>query len=439
MSIEEDSDFFEFAEDDQDQERDNWKVIVVDDEPEVISVTQLVLKNFVFENKGLALFPAHSAKEAKALLTQHPDAAIILLDVIMEEEDSGLQLVRYIREELGNTAIRVILRTGQPGQFPEQEVVMKYDINDYKSKTELTKDKLYTTVISSLRSFNNIIALRSLNDELEARVQERTRKIQEQKDIIERNSRRLRAGISYAQRIQDSIFPDSELVKQSLPESFFFLRPRDIVSGDFYWMARQKGKIVLAAIDCTGHGVPGALMSLIGADALHSIVNVDQVLKADLILNSLHYEVYTRLRQETDRSHDGMDISLCVIDPFLKIVEFSGARQPLLKVENGKSEVYKGDLTPVGGYLHDRGQRRFRAVRFEYKAGCRLYFFTDGFADQFGGPKGKKYARRKLIRLLHQGSDLSMDQQHRKVAQAFDEWKGDLPQIDDALVMGCKL
>ena len=137
----------------------SWKVLIVDDEPEVHSVTKLALSDFTFQGKNLEFISAYSGAEAKRTLEQHPDAAIILLDVVMETDDAGLLVARYIREELHNHYVRIILRTGQPGQAPERQVIVNYDINDYKSKTELTAQKLFTVVMSSLRSYRDILAI----------------------------------------------------------------------------------------------------------------------------------------------------------------------------------------------------------------------------------------------------------------------------------------
>jgi response regulator RpfG family c-di-GMP phosphodiesterase len=166
-------DSFLFADEEQDAndsshiEKEAWEVLIVDDEKQIHQVTKMVLSDFVFDGKGLNFHSAYSAKEAKELLALHPNAALILLDVVMERDDAGLQIVRYIREELKNTAIRIILRTGQPGQAPEQTVIMEYDINDYKEKTELTSQKLFTTVVSALRSYRDIKVIEKSRNGLE--------------------------------------------------------------------------------------------------------------------------------------------------------------------------------------------------------------------------------------------------------------------------------
>ncbi|MDX1392727.1 MAG: DUF3369 domain-containing protein, partial [Rheinheimera sp.] len=164
------SDDFLFAEESEQAEpalHGSWKVLIVDDEPEVHAVTKLALSDFTFQGKNLSFFSAFSGAEAKTLIAQHPDAAIMLLDVVMETDDAGLLVARHIREQLHNEHVRIILRTGQPGQAPERQVIINYDINDYKSKTELTAQKLFTVVMSSLRSYRDILSLQQSRQGLE--------------------------------------------------------------------------------------------------------------------------------------------------------------------------------------------------------------------------------------------------------------------------------
>jgi signal transduction histidine kinase len=175
----------EESDDVKDPSAGTWKVIVADDEPEVQTVTKLILKSLKFENKGIEFINAYSGEETIERLKENPDAAVILLDVIMEKDNAGLEVVKKIREQMGNQDVRIVLRTGQPGQFPEEDLVVKYDINDYKSKTELTKPKMITTVVSALRSYKNILELNEFNHILEEKVKERTSQIEQQNSRLE--------------------------------------------------------------------------------------------------------------------------------------------------------------------------------------------------------------------------------------------------------------
>ncbi|MEE3719659.1 diguanylate cyclase [Tumidithrix elongata RA019] len=164
------------------QNLESWKVLIVDDETEIHSITRLALEDFIFDNKRLKFLSAYSGTDARQIMEEHPDVAVTLLDVIMESEDAGLLTAKYIRETLQNRAIRIILRTGQPGQFPERQAIVDYDIDDYKAKTEFTSQKLFTTIITALRSYKAYTALESINRELEKRVEDRTIKLQEEID-----------------------------------------------------------------------------------------------------------------------------------------------------------------------------------------------------------------------------------------------------------------
>lgn len=155
-------------EDDEEQENaERWKVLIVDDEEEVHNITKLVLSDFKFDDKGLEIIDAYSRKEAQKIMDQNEDIAVIFLDVVMETEDAGLKLIKYIRDILNNKLVRIIMRTGQPGQAPEKNVILNYDINDYKEKTELTAQRLFTTMISSLRGYRDILTINSNNRELQ--------------------------------------------------------------------------------------------------------------------------------------------------------------------------------------------------------------------------------------------------------------------------------
>ncbi|HEX8957616.1 MAG TPA: response regulator, partial [Burkholderiaceae bacterium] len=180
---------FSFAPETEEKSRSeaqDWQILIADDEDEVHQVTTVALADLAFKGRSLKFLHAHSGAEARAVLSGNRDIALVLLDVVMEADDTGLRLVREIREELGNRRLRIVLRTGQPGQAPERDVVIQHDINDYKSKTELTRQKLMTCVISALRSFDDIVSLENLSADLERQVAQRTRDLSIAKDAAEK-------------------------------------------------------------------------------------------------------------------------------------------------------------------------------------------------------------------------------------------------------------
>ena len=261
--------------------------------------------------------------------------------------------------------------------------------------------------------------------------------IAEQKKEIEDKNRDLTDSIVYAQRIQESLLSDTKLLQQSLPESFILLKPKDIVSGDFYWFGEKDGKFIFSAIDCTGHGVPGAFMSMLGDSYLDQIVYVRGITSPDKILEELNKEIQIALKQESTDNQDGMDMALCTIDIKTKEVEFTGAKNPLIYIQNGELVKIKGDKKPIGrsGYTEEP----FIKHLIEPKGSTCFYMFSDGYADQFGGPDGKKFMTKRLSNLLLKIHDRPMPEQKEIIDQTIKDWMIDQKQIDDILVVGFRL
>ncbi|MCL4816398.1 MAG: SpoIIE family protein phosphatase [Flavobacteriales bacterium] len=268
---------------------------------------------------------------------------------------------------------------------------------------------------------------------LEQKVKERTRELAEKnRDIL--------SSIQYAKRIQEAILPPLEQIYQHFPKSFILYKPKDIVSGDFYWFAEKSGKKIIAAVDCTGHGVPGAFMSMIGHNILNQIVIENAVIDAAEILNLLNKAIITSLKQEggnKQETRDGMDVALCVIDTLDGKVQFSGAYRPLYILRKNKLEKIEGNKFPIGG-LKTVEDKTFSSVTVKLNEGETIYMFSDGYADQFGGAEGKKFMVKRFRDVLLEISDLSMKGQQRKLDELFNKWKGNYEQVDDILIIGIK-
>ena len=277
-----------------------------------------------------------------------------------------------------------------------------------------------------------------VNRELEDKVQERTFEIQAQKEHIEKQNKEIKYSFDYAKKIQNTVLPGDEVFETLFGEHFIFFKPRDIVSGDFYWISQSDQRIVLTAADCTGHGVPGSLMSMLGITMLHEIVNEKGVMNSGEILNKLRLSIARTLKQEgrIGEQKDGIDMALIIYDTQTRILEFSGANNPIYIVRNGEMLEYKGNNMPVAYY---EKMSDFTSYTIEMKQGDRVYMFTDGFPDQFGGPQGKKFKYRPFKDLLLEIHERPMEEQHRILSLIFEEWKGDLSQIDDVLVIGLRL
>ncbi len=297
------------------------------------------------------------------------------------------------------------------------------------------------------------LRLRKQKEYLEEQVRLRTIEIEQQKHEIEvqrdllakqneeigRKNKDITDSIEYAKRIQTAILPLNETIQKYLPEYFILYRPRDIVSGDFYWFAYNNGKIVIAAVDCTGHGVPGAFMSMIGAEILNTIVLSQGITDAGEILNLQHKYIRSALKQDTSDNQDGMDMALCVIDREKGILEFAGAKNPLIYItKDDELHKIRGDRQSIGGFQYEE-QVSFKKHIIEIDSPMWFYIFSDGYQDQFGGVERRKFMTRNFYKLLHSIHQLPMEEQKRVLEETIETWMSGTSQTDDILVIGFKL
>ncbi|MBS1652548.1 MAG: SpoIIE family protein phosphatase [Bacteroidetes bacterium] len=281
---------------------------------------------------------------------------------------------------------------------------------------------------------------------LEKKVAERTEEVVRKKEEIEEKNKELVAvykqvtdSIHYAKRLQDAILPTTDFIKESLPNSFVFYKPKDIVSGDFYWMHKRNNTTYFAAIDCTGHGVPGAFMSLIGYNVLKDITTHSNAITPAEMMNKMRDGVITALQADTgvNDAKDGMDMTLCSINFDTLELNYAAAFNPLLIVREGELTEYKADKFPIGNYIGEK--KPFKNTTIPLKKGDQIYIFSDGYADQFGGDKGKKFMIGDFKKLLLDISQLPTNQQHKQLETTFTTWKGHLEQVDDILIIGVKI
>ncbi len=259
-----------------------------------------------------------------------------------------------------------------------------------------------------------------------------------QRDKISQQKKEIEDSIYYAQRIQRSLLPTKDLLDRLLPEHFIFFRPRDIVSGDFYWANFIRGKLIITAADCTGHGVPGAFMSMLGIAFLNEIVNKQEQIDASAILNQLRNEIIQALGQTgaEGEAKDGMDMALCIIDRKKNSLQFAGANNPLYLIRKGELVETKGDKMPVA--IHEF-MSPFSSHVIPLEKGDALYLFSDGYADQFGGNKGKKFMYKAFKNLLTGISGRSMSEQAQILEETMEEWQGSYDQIDDMVIIGIRI
>jgi len=260
--------------------------------------------------------------------------------------------------------------------------------------------------------------------------------VEKQKELVEEKNKDILDSIAYAKRLQDAILPPLSIIRQFFPESFVLYKPKDIVAGDFYWMERQGDNILIAAADCTGHGVPGALVSVICSNALNRTVKEFNITETGRILDKVRELVLETFEKSESNVRDGMDISLCCLNTRTSEIQWSGAYNSLWYIHKGEMHEVPADKQPIGKV--DKPQP-FNTHNLNLQKGDTLYLFTDGYADQFGGPKDKKFSYKQLEGLLMENSGKAMEEQKKILDGIFNEWKGRLEQVDDILVIGIRV
>jgi serine phosphatase RsbU (regulator of sigma subunit) len=257
-------------------------------------------------------------------------------------------------------------------------------------------------------------------------------------DIIEVKNTEITSSIKYARFIQQAMLPEPSVIKGLVKKCFIVYFPKDIISGDFYWFSEKNGQLIITAADCTGHGVPGALMSMLGISLLNEIVNQRNINDAGKILDTLRDEIIRSLHQKgKEKTKDGMDISLCVLDLKKNKMQFAGAFNSLYIIRNNELFEYKANHMPIGIDLNIDAE--FTRHDIEVKTGDMLYFCTDGFADQFGGQNGKKFKYKPLTSLFLDVASLPLSKQKQIIEKKFMDWKGANEQTDDVLVLGYRI
>lgn len=281
---------------------------------------------------------------------------------------------------------------------------------------------------------------------LEQKVRERTEEVVRQKEEIENKNEELEIlykqvtdSIHYAKRIQEAILPPNSFISQVLPKSFVLYKPKDIVSGDFYWVESKNGLVYFAAVDCTGHGVPGAFMSLVGHNILKDIINNTNIERPAEIMDKLREGVVNTLHADKSgkETKDGMDMTLCCLNYKTLELQFAGAFNPLYLVRDGNLIECKANKFPIGAFIGEKTS--FDNNMMQLKPGDQLYIFSDGYADQFGGPRGKKFMVGNFRKLLTEIATLEPAEQKSRLDSTLVQWQGDQEQVDDVLVIGVKI
>jgi len=372
--------------------------------------------------------------------------------IVEKELDTANSTIVIVNEDNKNLIIDTTKKSGQISELEtikeNQKIKIELQTQEVENKNlELSRQRAIIFFVSfiSLIILITAIWLFKLYKQINTKnkvLHEQKEEIETQRDEIEYVNAQMTDSISYARRIQDAILIPEKEIKKHLPDMFIYYVPRDIVSGDFYWFSKIDHKYIIAAIDCTGHGVPGAFLSMIGNTLLNEIVNDKKITKPDEILALLHTGVLGALQQNKEESiaEDGMDMSLCTIDIRQKRFQFAGAKNHLYVIQGDQLKVLKANYNSIGGKpLRPGIEVKFTSYDFMFDDKTSIYMLSDGYLDQFGGNEDLKFNVQRFKQMLLDNRSLTMSQQKEILQTALEQWKGSQKQVDDILVLGIKL
>ena len=344
------------------------------------------------------------------------------------EADNGLWLIVLVVFVIISIPLSMSIYLAYDFSNTNRDLSKKLDEVEALSQKTISQEKEKQEILSKQK------------ETLEVQVKERTREVVEQKKVIEEKNKDITDSINYAKRIQDAILPSDEQVRQMLPESFVLFKPKDIVSGDFYFFAEAENKVIVAAVDCTGHGVPGAFMSMVGYNHLKRIVVENGIADTSKILDELHKQVLHSMNRDITRrdSKDGMDVSIVSIDKKKRELQFSGAVRPLYYFDSAGFHEVKGERYSIAG-VKEIGSAPYASTTITVTEPTTFYLFSDGFADQFGGKDGKKLMSKNFRELLTSIQNKSMSEQKAFLDKFIEDWKSGREQMDDVMVIGIKI
>ncbi|MCW3077649.1 MAG: response regulator with CheY-like receiver, AAA-type ATPase, and DNA-binding domain [Bacteroidetes bacterium] len=273
---------------------------------------------------------------------------------------------------------------------------------------------------------------------IEQRIKERTVELRDANNILYQKNKDIYDSMKYAKRLLDAILPPIDVVSTILPEHFILNKPKDIISGDFYWVSKHDNKIIVGVMDCTGHGVPGALLSVVGHNAINKTINELGITQPSRVLDSVNTIIKNTLRQDKESDiKDGMDMALCTFDTITGVMEYSGANNNLYIVSEQKLKIVKACRLTIGSVQEDvPGPPLNHSVQL--KQGDCLYLFSDGYAHQFGRENNKKFNTNRFQKLLLSIHKESMEKQKNIILSTFNTWKGNYEQVDDVLIIGIR-
>jgi len=413
---------------------------------------EIYFQQSLYEESEIVLLESLAIAKASSLTEQIRDANRLLAEVYAQDGKFEEAYYHQSQYTLYNDSLTNAENTRQ-----QAELRADYTIRQERLQNQLELDQVEAqsrfrgtlawvmgigfSSIGILAIF--LIVVNRRKQQANQLLEEQKERIEQKSEIIESKNKEITASMAYASRIQEAMLPVQKRLHSVFPEHFILLKPKDIVSGDFYWMQEIGEEVLFAVADCTGHGVPGALMSMLGMSILDELTVGLGIVDPGELLARLHEEIVRQLRQETSDNRDGMDISIICYHPGNKTLRFAGAKQPLVYVqlnEQGKPWLtqIRGDRIFVGGDLNVV-KPHFQVHSLTVDQPTWVYLFTDGYQDQFGGPQNKKFRPSAFRELLVQAFTEKADQQKALLDQTFDSWKGKEEQLDDILVVGTQL
>lgn len=370
------------------------------------------------------------------------------------QEEARFLHLKLVNESptLTNEVLHQVADTLQSDTFPDYRIVTPIskkgkNLGYLYLENPSTRDTFNYNQREILQMLASQAAISIENANLYARIEERTREVEEEKDkleqakvIIEQKNEDITASIRYARRIQEAVFPEVGALQKNFPNSFILFRPKDIVSGDFYWFSDKENTFMIAAADCTGHGVPGGFMSVMASNFMNQIVNEDHLIEPAEVVARLNNRIRFALKQDVvgGESADGMDMALCAVNVREGMLQFCGAKRPLILYRGTEVIEYRGDKQSIGGRSDDNTEP-YEQNSVKIEPGNRIYLFSDGFTDQFGGDEHKKYGSRRFREFLDSLQGLSMHEQGERLGVELDAWRGSVEQTDDILVVGLQV
>jgi serine phosphatase RsbU (regulator of sigma subunit) len=434
-----DEDLFAAEVEDTEKSSENaWEMLIVDDETDVHQMTRMVLTNYTYEDKQLDIFSAYSAEQAKQLLVQHPNLALILLDVVMETNDAGLKFAEYVRDTVNNCFVRIVLRTGQPGYAPEKEIICKYDINDYTNKSELTAQRIFTLVTANLRAYSDIRLIESYRQNLEDKVAQRTVQLAKANQEITRlneqlksENLRMRAELEVSRQLQQMLLPQQEELKQIKDlEIAGFMLPADEVGGDYYDVLQQNGRIVCGIGDVTGHGLESGVLAIMVQAAVRALLANHETELVNF-LNALNQTVYGNVQ----RMKSEKNLTFALLEYRENTLYLTGQHEQMIVVRQGGriEQIDTLDLGfPIG--LEEDITQLIAQIQLPLNPGDIVILYTDGITEAENLEK-TQYGLERLCDVASRNWQRSAEDIKQAIVDNVQQYIGEQKIFDDMTLL----